>query len=50
MHNESLDHDIVDWYKLVEEARAKAEASRRDRNCLLQVRVMHIMNKLIEHQ
>lgn len=47
--NESLERDVCDRDTLLEEARVEAEAVRRDRDWLLQVGFMHIMDKLIEH-
>lgn len=49
IQNESLEHDVVGHDILVEKARADAEALCQDRGWLLQVGVVHIMDKLIEH-
>lgn len=49
VQNESLEWDVSDHDKLLEESRAEAEVVRHDRDWLLQVGVVRIMDKLIEH-
>lgn len=49
IQNVSLECDVCYHDKLLEEAQTEAEDFLRDRDWLLQVRVVRIMNKLIEH-
>lgn len=49
VQNEILEQDVVDCNKLVEEIRAEMEALHQDRDWLLRVGVVRIMDKLIKH-
>ena len=49
IQNESLDQDVSNRDKLLEEARVESEVVRPFRDWLLQVWVVRIMDKVIEH-
>lgn len=46
---ERLEQDVYNCDNLIADAHAKADAAQQDRDWLLRVGVIHIMDKLIEH-